>query len=384
MFNWIVQRSLNNRLFVLAIAALLTAYGIMTAWQTPVDVFPDLNKPLVTMLTEAGGRAPEEVEQLVTFPIETALNGMPGVTRVRSTSGVGLSIVYAEFDWGTDIYRNRQLVAERLALLREQLPGGITPGMGPVSSIMGEVMLIALPLIASDGTKPAVTPMQAREYADFVLRPRLLSLAGVSQVIPIGGEVRQLRVEPDTARMAQFGVSLSQIEQALRGFASNAGGGFIDLNSREYLIRHLGRTNRVEDLQGIAVAWKDGRAVLLEQVANVRFAAAMRVTAVASSRLRTTAAMDSRPAATAARTRRSPAMTSNWPPSSGRTSTGSRTPTSRTEATSASKVTLARMSTSRAGWTWISRSGNSWTDSVPAPAPLTTIGALLARGREAA
>ena len=275
MFNWIVRNSLRNRLFVLAMALLLLVYGAITAWRTPVDVFPDLNKPLVTVLTEAGGMAPEEVEQLVTFPLETALNGMPGVTRVRSTSGVGLSIVYAEFDWGTDVYRNRQLVAERLAQVREQLPAGIAPIMGPVSSIMGEVMLIALPLSAGDG-KTAADPMRAREYADFVLRPRLLSIAGVSQVIPIGGDVRQLRVEPDTARMAQFGVSLTQVEQALRGFAGNAGGGFIDLNSREYLIRHIGRTNRVEDLQGVAVAWKDGRAILLSQVAEVRYAAAMK------------------------------------------------------------------------------------------------------------
>jgi CzcA family heavy metal efflux pump len=271
MFNWIVRNSLRNRLFVLAFALLLLVYGAITAWRTPVDVFPDLNKPLVTVLTEAGGMAPEEVEQLVTFPLETALNGMPGVTRVRSTSGVGLSIVYAEFDWGTDVYRNRQLVAERLAQVREQLPAGIAPIMGPVSSIMGEVMLIALPLSTGDG-KTAADPMRAREYADFVLRPRLLSIAGVSQVIPIGGDVRQLRVEPDTARMAQFGVSLTQVEQALRGFSGNAGGGFIDLNSREYLIRHLGRTNRVEDLAGLAVAWKDGRAILLEQVATVGFA----------------------------------------------------------------------------------------------------------------
>jgi CzcA family heavy metal efflux pump len=270
MFNWIVHTSLRNRLFVLAIAALLMAYGGFTAWRTPVDVFPDLNKPLVTVLTEAGGMAPEEVEQLVSVPIETALNGMPGITRVRSTSGVGLSLVYAEFDWGTDVYRNRQQVAERLAQLRSQLPGGITPAMGPVSSIMGEVMLIALPLGGE------ASPMQAREYADFVLRPRLLAIQGVAQVVPIGGEVRTLRVEPDTQRMAQIGVSLTQIEQALSGFASNAGGGFIDLNSREYLIRHIGRSNRIEDLQGIAVAWKDGRAILLEQVARVRFAAGLK------------------------------------------------------------------------------------------------------------
>ncbi len=273
MFNWIVRSSLHNRLIVLALAALLMVYGAMTAWRTPVDVFPDLNKPVVTVLTEAGGMAPQEVEQLVTFPIEIALNGMPGVTRVRSTSGVGLSIAYAEFDWGTDIYRNRQLVAERLALVRERLPAGVTPVMGPVSSIMGEIMLVALPLKAGADT---ATAMQAREYADFVLRPRLLSIPGVSQVIPIGGEVRQLRVEPDTARLAQFGVTLTQVEQALRGFASNAGGGFIDLNSREYLIRHVGRTNRVEDLAGVAVAWKNGRAIQLQQVAAVRYAPALK------------------------------------------------------------------------------------------------------------
>ncbi|WP_439686607.1 Efflux RND transporter permease subunit [Cupriavidus oxalaticus] len=269
MFNWIVRASLGNRLLVLAVAVILMAYGAFTAWRTPVDVFPDLNKPLVTVITEAGGMAPQEVELLVSFPIETALNGMPGVTRVRSVSGVGLSIVYAEFDWGSDIYRNRQLVSERLALVREQLPGGLTPILGPVSSIMGEIMLIALPI------DPArASPMQAREYADFVLRPRLLSVAGVSQVIPIGGEVRQLRVEPDTARMAQFGVALPQVENALRDFAANTSGGFIDLNGREYLIRNLGRTNRLEDLKGLAVAYKDGAPVLLEQVANARYAAA--------------------------------------------------------------------------------------------------------------
>ncbi|MFN8894836.1 MAG: efflux RND transporter permease subunit, partial [Betaproteobacteria bacterium] len=163
-----------------------------------------------------------------------------------------------------------------LALVREQMPGDITPVMGPVSSIMGEIMLVALPLVPGDGRTPVATPMQAREYADFVLRPRLLSIPGVSQVIPIGGEVRTLRVAPDTARMAQFGVSLTQVEQALKGYAGNAGGGFIDLNSREYLIRHLGRSNRVEDLAGVAVAWKDGRAILLEQVASVAFAAGLK------------------------------------------------------------------------------------------------------------
>jgi CzcA family heavy metal efflux pump len=270
MFNKIVSFSLRNRLMMLALAVILLVYGTLTAVRMPVDVFPSLDKPVVTVLAEAGGMAPEEVEQTITFPIETSLNGMPGVTRVRSVSGVGLSIVYAEFDWGTDIYRNRQMVGERLALVREGLPAGIAPVMGPVTSIMGEITLIAFP-IAQDGQGNA---MQVRDYVDYVVRPRLLSVNGVAQVIPIGGDVRTLRVEPDTARMAQVGVSLTEVENALKGFASNAGGGFIDLNSREYLIRHIGRSLQIEDLQRVPVGFRNGNPILLSQVAGVRFAPA--------------------------------------------------------------------------------------------------------------
>ncbi|WP_273428677.1 efflux RND transporter permease subunit [Chitinibacter tainanensis] len=271
MFSWIVNQSLKNRLFIVAIAAILLIYGGLTASKMPVDVFPDLNKPTVTIMTEAGGMAPEEVEQLVSFPLETALNGMPGVTRVRSVSGVGLSIVYAEFEWGSDIYRNRQLIAERLAEVKEALPEGVKPAMGPISSVMGEIMLIAFP---ADPDK--ASPMAVREYVDFVLRPRLLSIPGVAQVIPIGGEVRQFRVEPNTAMMAQLGVGYEDVELALKGFSSNTSGGYLEQNAREYLIRNMGRTTKLEDMQNLAVKVINGQPILLKQVAEVKFAAAFK------------------------------------------------------------------------------------------------------------
>ena len=272
MFNLLVKSSLKHRALVLVIAFFMMAYGLMQGQKLPVDVFPNLNKPVVTVLTEAGGMAPQEVEQLVTFPLENLLNGVTGVTRLRSTSGVGLSIIYIEFEWDTDIYRNRQLVSERLDLASEQLPSGITSVMGPVSSIMGEVMLIALPI--DDGSK--VDPMLAREYADFVLRPRLLAIPGVSQVIPIGGEVRQLRVAPNTKLMRQLGVNLAQLNLALKDFSANFGGGFIDLNNQEYLIRHKGRTLDIAHLQNLAVGWHSERPILLSQIADVSYSAAVK------------------------------------------------------------------------------------------------------------
>src|SRR5215208_4986744 len=265
MFNLLVSASLRNRLFVIAAAMALVAYGSFVLPRIPVDVFPDLNRPTVTLMTEAEGLAPQEVEQLVTYPVETSMNGMPGVTRVRSVSGVGLSIVYVEFDWSTDIYRSRQLVAERLALVGEQLPRGVTPQMGPVTSIMGEIMLIAV-------TSESVSPMEVREIADFVIRPQLLTIAGVAQVIPIGGEVRQYRIAPNVAALQALGVTHEQIEAAVTRFGTNTGGGFVDQHGREYLIRNVGLTKRLDDLRNTVVVHRQGQPVLLKQVAAVEFA----------------------------------------------------------------------------------------------------------------
>ncbi|WP_430912138.1 efflux RND transporter permease subunit [Methylobacterium sp. sgz302541] len=266
MFTFLVSQSLRNRLVVLAIAGVLVLYGAFTSGKLPVDVFPDLNRPTVTIMTEAEGYAPQEVEQLVSYPIETRMNGLPGVTRVRSVAGVGLSIVYVEFDWGTDIYRNRQQVGERLALVKDQLPPNVTPQMGPISSIMGQIVLVAV-------TGEQAGPMEVREAADFVIRPRLLTIPGVAQVIPIGGEVRQFRVSPNPAAMRALGVGNAQLETALQSFGTNAGGGFTDQYAREYLIRNIGRTMSLDDLRSIVVANVGGAPVYLRQIADVSFAA---------------------------------------------------------------------------------------------------------------
>ena len=274
MFKWLLDNSLRNRLLVLIASAVLMVYGAFTLSRTPVDVFPDLNKPTVTVMTEAGGMAAEEVEQLITFPLETSLNGLPGVESVRSVSSAGLSFLYITFDWSTDIYRARQLVAERLSSMEEGLGGaaqGIVPRMGPVSSIMGEILQIAIPV---DERKTSA--MAVREYADWVLRPRLLAVPGVAQVIPIGGEVRQFQVQPDTARMAALGITHDQLAAALKGFSANTSGGFLELNGREYLIRHLGRTSRLDDLKDLALGSRQGQPILLRQIAEVSFAPALK------------------------------------------------------------------------------------------------------------
>jgi HME family heavy-metal exporter len=271
MFKWLLENSLANRLLVLMAGAVLMAYGAFTLSRTPVDVFPDLNKPTVTIMTEAGGMAAEEVEQLITFPLETGMNGLPGVESIRSVSSAGLSFLYVTFNWDTEIFRARQLVSERLSAMEQGLPDRVTPRMGPISSIMGEIMQIAIPV---DPEK--ISAMAVREYADWVLRPRLLSIPGVAQIIVIGGEVRQFQVQPNTARMSDLGITLDQLETALRGFSANTSGGFLELNGREYLIRNLGRTSRLEDLRNLAIAAKNGQPILLRQIAEVTFAAAIK------------------------------------------------------------------------------------------------------------
>jgi len=266
MFNYLVSASLRNRLFVLAIALLLVVYGAMTLRTLPVDVFPDLNRPTITLVTEAEGLAPEEVEQLVTFPLEAAMNGMPGVVRLRSVSGVGLSIIYVEFDWGTNIYLNRQQVTERLGLVQETLPRNVNPQMTPITSIMGEIMLIAV-------TGDTASPMDVRDVVDWTIRPRLLTIPGIAQVIPIGGEVRQYRVTLNLAQMTNLDISRTEIEAALKQFGANTAGGFVDQHSREYLIRNLARTTRLQDLESLPVSYRKGMAVRLDQVATVEYAA---------------------------------------------------------------------------------------------------------------
>lgn len=269
MFTFLVTQSLKNRVLVLATAAALMIYGGFAITQLPVDVLPDLNRPTVTIMTEAEGYAPQEVEQLVTFPIETQMNGLPGVTRVRSVSGVGLSVVYVEFDWSAEIFRSRQQVSERLALARDQLPPNISPQIGPVSSLMGQILVIAV-------TNQQISPMDLRELADFTIRPRLLTVPGVSQVIPMGGEVRQYRISVNPVAMRAFNVSHEQIEKALGSFGANIGGGFTDQSAREYLIRGIGRSTSLDDLRNLVVTSDNNGAVYLRQLAEVAFAPRLR------------------------------------------------------------------------------------------------------------
>jgi CzcA family heavy metal efflux pump len=267
MLNKLIAWSLHNRILVLAGAALLLIGGTYTAYRMPVDVFPDLTAPTATIITEAHGMAPEEVEALVTFPLETAVNGATGVRRVRSSTAQGISIVWVEFDWGTDIFRARQIVTEKLQTVTEALPAGVSaPVLAPISSVMGEIMMVGL-----TGTQ---SPIELRTVADWTIRRRLLAVPGVAQVVPIGGEVKQFQVLADPARMAATGVTLDEVVAAAAGSNANASGGVYMDRGQEYVIRGIGRVRSVADISNSVVAVHGGTPVLLGQVAEVVVGAA--------------------------------------------------------------------------------------------------------------
>ncbi len=264
MLDRLIRWSLENRLLVLVAAVLGLVAGGYTVSNMPVDVFPDLTAPTVTVLTEAHGMATEEVESLVTFPLETALNGAAGVRRVRSSSAQGISILWIEFDWGTDIFRARQIVNEKLQLAGGQLPEGVdAPVLAPITSIMGEILLVGI--TASDDLL-----MEARTEADWTVRRRLLAVPGVAQVIPIGGEVRQYQVLVRPEMLRAYGLSLETVVEAAAESNRNASGGVYRSGGQEVLIRGLGRARSVEDIGRTVVASRGGIPVLLQDVAEVR------------------------------------------------------------------------------------------------------------------
>jgi CzcA family heavy metal efflux pump len=268
MLNRVIQWSLNNRLLVVIAAIALLVYGGIVAARSQVEVFPDLTAPTVTVLTEAHGFAPEEVESLVTLPIESAMNGTAGVFRVRSSSAIGISITYVEFEFGTDIYRSRQLVTEKLQQV--QMPAGVSPPvLGPISSTMGEIMLISM-------TSTSTSPMELRTVADWVVRPRLLGVGGVSQVTIIGGELKQYQVLVDPAKLADYGLTLKEVTDAVSASNANAGGGFLERPNEEYLIRGRARVYNVEDLANSVIRVRDGAPILIKNVAEVKIGAALK------------------------------------------------------------------------------------------------------------
>ncbi len=268
MLNKVIQFALQQRLLVLVAAAALLIYGGIVAYRTPVDVFPDLTAPTVTVLTESHGLAPEEVESLVTLPIESAMNGTAGVFRVRSNSAIGISIVFVEFELETDIYRARQLVTEKLQQVR--LPVGVLPPvLGPISSTMGEIMEISL-------TSTETSPMELRSIADWIVRPRLLGVPGVSQVMIIGGEMKQYQILIDPAKLTDYKLTVEEVVEAVSESNSNASGGFMERPNEEYLIRIRARAYSVEDFANSVITVRDNVPILIKNIATVQEAAALK------------------------------------------------------------------------------------------------------------
>ncbi|HIA11216.1 MAG TPA: efflux RND transporter permease subunit [Flavobacteriales bacterium] len=266
MLNQIIKFSLVNRMIVIAFAIILMIGGTYTALELPVDVLPDLNRPRVTVFLEAEGMAPEEVEALVTLPVETALNGAANVEQVRSNSSIGLGLVFVEFDYGTDIYKARQIVNEKLQTIQELLPDGVTPVLGPITSVMGQIMLIGL---SADTTSMAIL----RTIADYDIRRRLLSIPGISQVIPTGGDILQYQVLVSMPKLNATGLSINQVLDALKKSNLNTTGNFFNKSGSEVLIRNLGRIASLTEIEDIVIGYTDNTPILISQVAEVKFGA---------------------------------------------------------------------------------------------------------------
>ncbi len=265
MLNAIIRFSLKQRVLIIAFSVFLVGYGTWQTMRLPIDVFPDLDRPRVVVMTEAPGMAPEEVESLITFPLETALNGANGVQVVRSSSGVGISVIYVEFDWGTNIYNDRQIVNERLQLVSASLPPGIQPQLAPISSIMGQIMMVGM---WSEGGK--TEPLEVRTLADWVVRQRLLTIPGVAQVFTMGGGRKQFQVLVDPDALLRYGVTLDDVKKAVEESNRNATGGYLDRQGpNEFLVRALGRIQTVEDLKKVVVTIREDRPVALQQVARI-------------------------------------------------------------------------------------------------------------------
>ena len=264
MLNKIIHFSLHNRILVLVVSVLLLVGGFYTAYHTEVDVFPDLTAPTVVVMTEANGMAAEEVEQLVTFPIETTVNGATHVRRVRSSSTNGFSVVWVEFDWDTDIYLARQIVSEKLTLVNEELPENVgKPTMGPQSSILGEVLIVGL-------TADSTSMIDLRTIADWTIRPRLLSTGGVAQVSVLGGDIKEYQIMIDPARMRHYGVSLDEVMAVTRNMNQNVNGGIIYEHSNEYIVRGMLSTTNIEQIGRAVIKTVDGMPITLEDVADVK------------------------------------------------------------------------------------------------------------------
>lgn len=278
LLNGIIRFSLNNRMVILVIAALCLVAGIYSTMHTEVDVFPDLNAPTVVVMTEAEGMAPEEVERLVTFPIETAVNGATNVRRVRSSSATGFSIVNIEFDWGTDIYKARQIVSEKIAMVGADLPENVgNPTLGPQASILGELMIIGL-------TADTTSMQDLRTIADWTIRPRLLSTGGVAQVAVMGGDIKEYQILMDPGKMRRHGVSMDEVIYAVKGMNQNASGGTLYEYGNEYIVRGLLSTNEIDELKKAVVKTSEnGLPITLDAIADVRIGPKTPVLGVASN-----------------------------------------------------------------------------------------------------